>query len=204
MRFVLAICVVARFAPLQAQQSDSTLLSVQRIYGTPEFRSQVFGPARWLGDGSSYTTLEGADSDGEQNLVRYDTERGGRQVLLAGRQFIPQGDSVALSVEDYSWSPDNRMLLIFTNTKPVWRLNTRGDYWVLERASGKLQKLGGADAKPSTLMFAKFAPDGNRVAYVRENNLYVEDLTTGAITPLTTDGSRTVINGTSTGSTKKS
>ncbi|HEV2086199.1 MAG TPA: hypothetical protein VGR09_14065, partial [Gemmatimonadales bacterium] len=68
MRFVLAICVVALFAPLQAQQSDSTLLSVQRIYGTLEFRSQVFGPARWLGDGSSYTTLEGADSDGEQNL----------------------------------------------------------------------------------------------------------------------------------------
>ncbi len=45
-------------------------------------------------------------------------------------------------------------------------------------------------------MFAKFAPDGGRVAYVRENNLYVEDLATGTITPLTTDGSRTLINGT--------
>jgi dipeptidyl-peptidase-4 len=192
----LAICVVALFAPLQAQQSDSTLLSVQRIYGTTEFRGQVFGPARWLEGGSSYTTLEDADSDGGQNLVRYDTERGGRQVLLAARQFIPQGDSVPLAIEDYSWSPDSRMLLIFTNTKPVWRLNTRGDYWVLERDTGRLRKLGGPDAKPSTLMFAKFAPDGNRVAYVRENNLYVEDLTTGGITPLTTDGSRIVINGT--------
>ena len=45
-------------------------------------------------------------------------------------------------------------------------------------------------------MFAKFSPDGGRVAYVRENNLYVEDLASGAITPLTTDGSRTLINGT--------
>jgi dipeptidyl-peptidase 4 len=195
-RFVLASCIIALAAPLQAQRSDSTLLSVQRIYGTPEFRSQTFGPARWLEEGSSYTTLEDADSEGGQNLVRYDTERGGRQVLLAARQFIPQGDSVPLTVEDYSWSPDNRRLLIFTNTKPVWRLNTRGDYWVLERATGKLRKLGGADAKPSTLMFAKFSPDGDRVAYVRENNLYVEDLPTGAIAPLTTDGSRTVINGT--------
>jgi dipeptidyl-peptidase-4 len=195
-RFVLATCVGAMSAPLQAQQSDSTLLSVQRIYGTPEFRSQAFGPARWLGDGSSYTTLEDADSDGGQNLVRYDTERGGRQVLLAARQFIPQGDSVPLTVEDFSWSPDNQMLLIFTNTQPVWRLNTRGDYWVLERATGNLRKLGGPEAKPSTLMFAKFSPDGDRVAYVRENNLYVENLATGAITPLTSDGSRTVINGT--------
>jgi dipeptidyl-peptidase 4 len=179
-----------------AQQPDSTLLTIQRIYGSAEFRSQSFGPTRWLGDGSSYTTLEEVDSEGGQNLVRYDSERGAREVLFVARQFIPQGSSVPLRVEDYSWSPDNRLLLIFTNTQPVWRLNTRGDYWVLERATGKLWQLGGKEAKPSTLMFAKFSPDGRRVAYVRENNLYVEDLATGNITPLTTDGTRSLINGT--------
>src|SRR5690606_11160368 len=70
------------------------------------------------------------------------------------------------------------------------------DYWVLDRESGRLKKLGGTAAKPSTLMFAKFSPDGDRVGYVRENNLYVEDLASGAIAQLTQDGSRTVINGT--------
>jgi dipeptidyl-peptidase 4 len=190
--FVLLLAAVR----LSGQQADSTLLSVQRIYGSAEFRSQGFGPASWLGDGSSYTTLEEADSDGGQNLVRYATERGGRDVLVASRQLIPQGDSIPLRVEDYAWSPDRRVLLIFTNTKPVWRMNTRGDYWVLERDTGRLHQLGGADAKPSTLMFAKFSPDGRRVGYVRENNLYVEDLASGSITPLTTDGSRTLINGT--------
>jgi dipeptidyl-peptidase-4 len=180
--------------PLHAQRADSTLLTLQRIYGSSEFKSQSFGPARWLGDGSAYTTLE--DTNEGQNLVRYDTERGGRQVLVAARQFIPQGDSVPLRVEEYSWSPDNRRLLIFTNTQPVWRLNTRGDYWVLNTANGELRQLGGKEAKPSTLMFAKFSPDGQRVAYVRENNLYVEDLGSGTIVPLTRDGSRTLINGT--------
>jgi dipeptidyl-peptidase-4 len=87
-------------------------------------------------------------------------------------------------------------MLVYTNSKKVWRLNTRGDYWVLDIASGKLTKLGG-DAKPSTLMFAKFSPDGTKVGYVRENNIYVEDLASGKITQLTTDGSRTLINGTS-------
>ena len=182
-------------APALGQQADSSLLTVQRIYGSPEFKSQSFGPARWLGDGSSYTTLEEI-GEGGQNLVRYDTERGARQVLVAARQLIPQGDSVPLQVEEYAWSPDTSMLLIFTNTRPVWRLNTRGDYWVLERANGKLRQLGGPSAKPSTLMFAKFSPDGRRVAYVRENNLYAEDLASGTITALTTDGSRTLINGT--------
>jgi dipeptidyl-peptidase-4 len=182
---------------LAGQQADSSLLSVHRIYGTREFRSQPFGPARWLGDGAAYTTLEQSGPDqGGQNLVRYDTETGAREVLVVARQFIPQGDSVPLMVEEYAWSPDMKLLLVFTNTQPVWRLNTRGDYWILNRSTGSLRKLGGPNAKPSTLMFAKFSPDGNRVAYVRENNLYVEDLSRGSITPLTTDGSTTLINGT--------
>jgi dipeptidyl-peptidase 4 len=182
-------------APALGQQADSSLLTVHRIYGSAEFKSQSFGPARWLGDGSSFTTLE-ETAEGGQNLVRYDTERGARQVLVAAQQLIPQGDSVPLQVEEYAWSPDTSMLLIFANTRPVWRLNTRGDYWVLERANGKLRQLGGPSAKPSSLMFAKFSPDGRRVAYVRENNLYVEDLASRTITALTTDGSRTLINGT--------
>src|SRR5262249_29650513 len=64
-------------------------------------------------------------------------------------------------------------------------------------SAGALRKLGG-NVQPGTLMFAKFSPDGRRVAYVRENNLYVEDISTptGAITPLTSDGSATLINGT--------
>ena len=88
------------------------------------------------------------------------------------------------------------MLLVFTNTRPVWRLNTRGDYWVLDRAAHKLRKLGGADAKRSTLMFAKFSPDGRRVGYVRRTISMSKILDSGAITPLTSDGSRTLINGT--------
>src|SRR4029450_2382945 len=109
---------------------------------------------------------------------------------------VPEGTDAPLEVEDYAWSPDGKKALIFTNTQPVWRLNTRGDYWVLDRATGRLRQLGGPKVKPSTLMFAKFSPEGTRVAYVRENNLYVENLEDGAITALTTDGSRTLINGT--------
>jgi dipeptidyl-peptidase-4 len=179
---------------LPAQQADSSLLTLSRIYGSGEFAAQPFGPSRWLGDGAVYTTLE--PGTGGQDLVRYDVESGRREVLVAARQLTPQGAEGPLEVESYAWSPDLRKLLVFTNTQPVWRLNTRGDYWVLDRTSGELRQLGGREAKPSTLMFAKFSPDGGRVAYVRENNLYVEDLASGAITALTTDGSRTLINGT--------
>ena len=85
---------------------------------------------------------------------------------------------------------------MFTNTVRVWRRNTRGDYWVLDVASGALRKLGGV-APPSSLMFAKFSPDGTRVAYVVANNLYVENVATGSVTPLSESGSPTMIFGTS-------
>jgi dipeptidyl-peptidase-4 len=194
---VLAVtCVLAAGSPASAQQPDSSLLTLTRIYGSGEFASQPFGPSRWLGDGNAYTTLEPAEDGRGQDIVRYDVETGRRDVLVTARQLTPDGAEGPLEVEDYAWSPDLGRLLVFTNTKPVWRLNTRGDYWVLDRTSGRLLELGGRDARPSTLMFAKFSPDGGRVGYVRENNLYVEDLASGAITPLTTDGSRTMINGT--------
>jgi dipeptidyl-peptidase-4 len=192
------LCVLSSLSAVSglAQQADSSLLSVGRIYGSAEFATQPFGPARWQDSGAAYTTLEpGADGNGS-DIVRYDVERGTREVLVSAGQLVPKGDSVPLDVEDYAWSPDGNMLLVFTNTRPVWRLNTRGDYWVLDRAKRELHQLGGKDAKPSTLLFAKFSPDGRKVGYVRENNLYVEDVASGAITALTTDGSRTMINGT--------
>jgi len=86
-------------------------------------------------------------------------------------------------------------LLVFTNTQKVWRQNTRGDYWVLHLKSGALKQMGGG-APSSSLMFAKFSPDATRVAYVRANNIYVEGIDDGRITPVTSDGSETIINGT--------
>jgi dipeptidyl-peptidase-4 len=119
-------------------------------------------------------------------------------VIVPATRLVPSGASDPIEIEDYTWSPDHSRLLVYTNTARVWRQNTRGDYWVLDLSpsSGRLRKLGGPDAKPSTLMFAKFSPDGLRVAYVREHDLYAESLADGHITPLTHDGSVTTINGT--------
>ena len=114
---------------------------------------------------------------------------------MPAAHLIPPGRVRPLPVDDYALSKDGARLLIFTNSKRVWRQNTRGDYWVLDRATRELRKLGG-DAPPSSLMHAKLAPVGPRVAYVRENNLYVEDLRDGRITPLTNSKSADEINGT--------
>jgi dipeptidyl-peptidase-4 len=186
----------ASAAMAQAATGDSTLLTVNRIYGSVDFRPQQFGPARWLAGGTAYTTIEPSkETKDGQDIVRYEAETGARTVLVPAARLVPSGAARPLEIEDYSWSDDARQLLVFTNSRPVWRSNTRGDYWVLDLDSWTLRKLGG-DAQPSTLMFAKFSPDGGRVGYVNDFNVCVEDLATGAITRLTTDGSRKIINGT--------
>ena len=130
-------------------------------------------------------------------MVRYNALTGERTVKVSAEKLTPSGAAEPLSVEEFSLTPDEQKILIFTNTARVWRSNTRGDYWVLDLKAGTLRKLGGADAKPSTLMFAKFSPDGERVAYVRENNIYVESLSgEPKVTKLTTDGTRYIVNGT--------
>lgn len=172
-------------------------LTVQRIFEGDEFKTDSWGPARWLTDGSGYTALEDSPTcEGFQEVVRYDPVSGARQVWVTAESLVVTGAEKPLKIADYEWSKNHRRLLIFTHTQRVWRRNTRGDYWVLDRETGSLRQLGG-EAAPASLMFATFSPDGERVAYVRERNLFVQHLRNMRIQRLTTDGGPTRINGTS-------
>ena len=193
MRLVFALLLAA--APqLPAQVPDTVRATVHRLFATRDFAAERFGPARWIEGGTAYTTVERSAAGHGRDIVRYETATGARSVYVSAREMTPAGDSLPLDFDDYTWSADRARLLLFTNTRRVWRQNTRGDYWVLDRPTGRLTKLGG-DGPPSTLMYAKFSPAGDRVAYVRAGDLYVERLADGAITRLTTGASATLVNG---------
>ena len=201
---IVALSIAVAVVALDAQQADrisALRTQIDRIFKGREYNPPRFGPARWLPDGTAYAIVETASGGAGSEIVRYDGITGARSVLVPATRLIPPtantgGGKSSLDIDDYAWASDGKRLLIFTNTKRVWRQNTRGDYWVLDLESGRLKKLGG-DAPESSLMFAKFSPDGSRVGYVRANNIYVEHLAAGTITPLTQDGSTTTINGTS-------
>ena len=59
-------------------------------------------------------------------LVAYDAASGAREVLADAALLTPEGATTPLAVANYQWSPDRKRALIFTNTKRVWRQNTRG------------------------------------------------------------------------------
>ena len=196
--FIPILFLLVLSAPFYGQQpapqTDQSLLTVDSVL--TGFRIKSLGPVRWQQNGSGYLALEpSAAKPGVVEIVRYDANTGERSIMVSAERLTPPGASAPLTVEEFDLSTDEQKLLIFTNSARVWRSNTRGDYWVIDLKSWALKKLGG-DAKPSTLMFAKFSPDGSRVGYVRENNIYVEDLSSSNIKQITTDGTRYIVNGT--------
>lgn len=199
----------------RAAAIDQSLLTIDRIFNSTDFDEEGVGTILWKKKGTGYFTYEtwpkrpaaekpvAGEPPALRQIVWHDTASDDTKIVVPGEAFIPadaakddKGNKKPLSVESFQFSDDESKVLIFTNSRRVWRRNTRGDYWVLDIASRELKKLGG-DAKPSTLMFAKFSPDASHVAFVRENNLYVQKLSDLSVTPLTKDGSATLINGTS-------
>ena len=194
-RLIIIPVFLLLILPVFAQQSDPSLLTVDSLF---TFRGRSLGPVQWQADGSGYLALEPSPTKKNfVDVVRYDVNTGDRTVKVSAEKLTPTGANEPLAVEEFSLTTDEQKLLIFTDSARVWRSNTRGDYWVLDLKTNSLTKLGGPDAKPSTLMFAKFSPDGQRIGYVRENNIYVENISGDSkITKLTTDGSRYIVNGT--------
>ena len=186
------------------------MLNLEAIFKDYAYDPKEPGQIRWLKDGSGYTALETVkeyrdvepkrDKEGEiikwaEDIIFYDPATLKRNTLISARQLTPEGANNALIIDDYSWSEDRNKLLIYTNSVKVWRTKSRGDYWVLDVNSGDLSQLGGSEAEESTLQFAKFSNDASRVAYVRKDNIYVQELETGNIEQLTSDASDTLING---------
>ena len=171
--FLTAACLVAAIgAPPWAhgQLRESAAQRIAHTMGNPEFRPKSFRGGTWLGNGDFYLDLEPSASGTGSDIVKYATATGAREILVAAERLIPAGEKTPLPVEDYALSPDRHRVLVFSNSKTVWRRNTRGDYWVLDLTTGTLRKLGG-EAPASSLMFAKFSPDNRNVGYVRANNI---------------------------------
>jgi len=153
-------------------------------------QAQVGPGTQWTKDGYGYLQVR------QDEIVQLDARQASApRTILSKQQLTPAGQTTPLRVRRFALSADGQQVLLNTNTKKVWRYDTRGDYWVYSLATQQLTQLGKGRPE-SSLMFAKFSPDGKRVAYVSGHNLYVENLADHAITQLTSDGTDKLINGT--------
>ena len=151
--------------------------------------AQLYDRLTWSADGNRfYVNDEGA-------ITEFSLTERNQHKLVSPDHLIPTGKKQPLEIKNFFFSADFKKILIYTNAKKVWRYETRGDYWLYNLTDSSLRQLG-KTLPASSLMFAKFSPDGTKAAYVSGHNIYVEDLSTNTIKALTSNGSRKMINGT--------
>jgi dipeptidyl-peptidase-4 len=189
--YFLLCCMV----PGLSAQDTARGLTLENIYTYGRYPTFGYWSVRWMPDHEHYSSLEWNSWEKCAEVVRTHAKSGEQEVVAGAGQLTPSTGGEPLDLNDYAWSADQSKLLLFTHARRVWRYETRGDYWVLDLGSGALTQLG-KNLPEASLMFAKFSPDGKRVAYVSGNNMFVEDLDGGKITQLTEDGGDRFINGT--------
>ncbi|MEJ7760376.1 MAG: S9 family peptidase [Gemmatimonadaceae bacterium] len=183
--------MLAVLVPLAASaQGGASMLTVDRIFAGRDFQSAPLPSIHWLADGKSYLGTK-SNAAGGSDFVRVDLATG-QTTLLVDASAIVGAAGKRLDIENIDLSSDETKALLFHDSERVWRQNTRGVYHVLDIASRRIVPIS---TKPGLQMFAKFSPNGRQVAFVRGNNLWVSDLA-GGERQLTTDGSETIINGT--------
>ena len=147
---------VMAFAALGAEESKENPIHSCRWTGFTETRVQRQKLRRQVVGGRAGICAAG-EIQGDKGGAGYcagGSGDGKREILVAAKALIPEGKKKPLAVSGYTFTKDLAKVLIYTNTRRVWRVHSRGDYWVLDRASGKLHQLGGKEAPEATLMFA--------------------------------------------------
>ncbi len=171
---------------LHAQQRAITL---DEIYGTKSgtFTAKTVTGVNWMKQGGFYTSLQPGQ------VVKYSIATGEAvETLFDQNTATITGTQEKIAIEGYQLSPDERKLLLTTEEEPLYRRSKKAEYYVYDLGIKSLVKL----SQNGKQQYATFSPDGTKVAFVRENNLYLTDLATQTETAITTDGKfNQIING---------
>jgi dipeptidyl-peptidase-4 len=151
------------------------------------FRGETMSAIKPLADGESYAKMS---ADGKQ-IVRC-SFRNGKQLDVLFDASTARGAKLD-RIDGYVMSPDGKRMLIQTDTKSIYRHSFTATYYIYTIANNKLERLSDGGPQQTPL----WSPDGNQVAFVRDNNIFlVKLLYNNAESQVTKDGKRNeIING---------
>ena len=151
-------------------------LTIEDIFARPTFSAKSVYDVNWMKNGRFYTSLT-QDKNGGLAIMKHDVATGKAvETLFDGAQLA--------DMDGYELSPNEDKLLLNTDTEPIYRHSSRSVCYVYDLKTKRLSPLS-AGGKQSN---AAFSPDGSRVAFTRDNNLYVKDLQTNIEKAVTTSG----------------
>ncbi len=169
--------------PLFAQQK----ITLEEIWGGA-FRSKGMDEVKAMENTNQYTVLNVNWNAGTATVDLYDfatLNKVGTLIDTRGMSEFPQG------IDSYSFSNDEKKMLLAANSDQIYRHSFVADYYSYDVYSKKLTRIA-----ENKVQEPSFSPDGKKVAYVYNNNIYISDLANGIVRPVTKDGKKNaIING---------
>ncbi len=188
-RFLVPFLVVLALfqLPVYAQgQSLRKPFSLDDLMKKRVFAAASVDGLKSMNDGVHYTTL----SEDNLKLEKFSYKSGEKVATILDLGEFP--DSEIKMIVDYEFSADEKRLLIQSNYEPLYRRSFKADYYIYDISAKKFTPLSANGMQ----QLATFSPDGNLVAFVRENNLFITDPSKGKEIQITTDGKfNEIING---------
>ena len=174
-----------------SQEERKDVLNVETIWKDYTFYGNGVEGFRSMEDGIHYTRF--VRNEAHRDIVQFKfNEPEWTSVLLEGKGLTYNNKEVL--VEDYAFNLSEDQLLLQTKRQKRYRRSYVANYFLYDLKTKELAPLDEAHS-PQTL--ATFSPDGSKIAYIHDNNIYVKELKTNKVTPITTDGKRNhIINGT--------
>lgn len=170
-------------------------VSLEAIFKEGTFNQQSVYNINWMRDGRFYTSRASDERVNADFVLQYAIETGETvDTIVDGRNLVPLQEKSSLRFDDYVFSPDEQKILIASEKESIYRRSSKAYYYIYDLKSKALQKLANGDKQS----YATFSPDGSKVAFVRNNNLYYVDLATMEENAITENGQwNYIINGSS-------
>ena len=162
-------------------------ITIDELYnGT--FRAQGMDELQSLKNTNQYTVLNADRQSRSMQIDLYDFATLKKVSTLIDTKSHRE---LSAGIDSYTFDASEKMILLACNTNQIFRHSFTADYYLYEIANKKLKKLFDFQVQEPT-----FSPDGKKIAYAKENNLYIYDLASATSTPMTTDGQKnSIING---------
>ena len=182
----------SQYEPIKPAAIIKAPITVESIWKRYEFSSRGFAGFKGMKDGEHFTKLNQTESSFNVSKHKYMQHDGVGEVLLTNKDLVFEGKTI--SIDDYDFNQQEDKLLITSETQSIYRRSYVANFFIFDL---KTKKVTALDSKRLGSTLAEFSPDGTKVAYVYENNLYVKDLASDKVTAITKDGLKnSIINGT--------
>ncbi len=165
-------------------------LSLEDIFSTDKYIAEEVENIQWLPDGSAFTYTENNKTYNLLDIYNHDVESGENVLIVAGNELKFDGKQIEMS--DYSWTGDGKFLLIEGPEEEIWRHSRQAPFYLYNVELKTITAVGNNDPN---LRNVKLSPDGSKVGFVRNHNIYITELVTGIERAITNDGTENILNG---------